>query len=73
MSVRKINDGMSKYFAQKILKILNEKNLNFNKSNILLLGLSFKENCPDIRNSKIFDLYLMNLKALILILIFMIQ
>ena len=56
MSVRKINDGMSKYFAQKILKILNEKNLNFNQSNILLLGLSFKENCPDIRNSKIFDL-----------------
>ncbi len=56
LSVRKINDGMSKYFAQKILKILNEKNINFNKSNILLLGLSFKENCPDIRNSKIVDL-----------------
>ncbi len=56
MSVRKINDGMSKYFSQRILKILNEKNLNFNQSNILLLGLSFKENCPDIRNSKIFDL-----------------
>merc|ERR1711991_598464 len=37
LSVRKINDGMSKYFAQRILKILNEKNINFNKSNILLL------------------------------------
>ena len=48
---------MSKYFAQRILKILNKKNLNFNKSNILLLGLSFKENCPDIRNSKVFDLF----------------
>ena len=57
MSVRKINDGMSKYFAQRVLDILNKKNLNFNKSNILLLGLSFKENCPDIRNSKIFDLF----------------
>lgn len=56
LSVRKINDGMSRYFAQRILKILNEKNINFNKSNILLLGLSFKENCPDIRNSKIVDL-----------------
>ena len=52
LSVRKINDEMSKYFAQKILNILVEKDLNFNKTNILLLGLSFKENCPDIRNSK---------------------
>ena len=40
----------------KILKLLNEKNINFNHSKILLLGLSFKENCPDIRNSKIIDL-----------------
>ncbi len=56
LSVRKINDEMSKYFSQKILNILVEKNLNFNKSNVLLLGLSFKENCPDIRNSKILDL-----------------
>ena len=56
LSVRKINDEMSKYFAQKILNILVEKDLNFNKTNILLLGLSFKENCPDIRNSKIVDL-----------------
>ena len=56
LSVRKINDEMSKYFAQKILNILVEKDLNFNKSNILLLGLTFKENCPDIRNSKIVDL-----------------
>ena len=36
--------------------MLNEKNINFNHSKILLLGLSFKENCPDIRNSKIIDL-----------------
>ena len=56
MSVRKINDGMSIYFSQRILKLLNEKNINFNHSKILLLGLSFKENCPDIRNSKIIDL-----------------
>jgi nucleotide sugar dehydrogenase len=57
ISVRKINDGMSKYFSQRILKILNEKKITLVKSNILLLGLSFKENCPDIRNSKIFNLY----------------
>ncbi len=56
MSARKINDGMSYYISQRILKIIIEKKINFNQSQILLLGLSFKENCPDIRNSKIFDL-----------------
>ncbi len=56
LSVRKINDGMSGYFSQKILKLLNKKNLVVNDAKLLILGLSFKENCPDIRNSKIFDL-----------------
>jgi len=58
LSARKINDGMSNYFAQRIFKLLNEKKLNINESKILILGLSFKEDCPDIRNSKIFDLIL---------------
>ncbi len=56
LSVRKINDGMSSYFAQRILRLLNKKKVNVNQSKILILGLSFKENCPDIRNSKIFNL-----------------
>ncbi|MAI28792.1 MAG: Vi polysaccharide biosynthesis protein VipA/TviB [Rickettsiales bacterium] len=56
LSARKINDGMSSYFGQKIIKILNQNKLQLNLSNILILGLSFKENCPDIRNSKVFDL-----------------
>ena len=56
LSARKINDGMSAYFAQKIIKILNKHDKKLNDSKILILGLSFKENCPDIRNSKIFDL-----------------
>ncbi len=56
LSVRKINDGMSGYFSQRILKLLNKKKLTVNDAKLLILGLSFKENCPDIRNSKIFDL-----------------
>ena len=71
ISARKINDGMSAYIAQRILKVLNEK-LNVNRSNILLLGASFKENCPDIRNSKIFDLF-DELISLTLMLMFLIQ
>jgi len=58
ISARKINDGMSSYFCQKIIKVLNKNNYDLNKSKVLILGLSFKENCPDIRNSKIIDLIL---------------
>ena len=56
MSARKINDEMSIFFSQKIIKILNEQKISLRMAKILILGLSFKENCPDIRNSKIFDL-----------------
>ena len=58
ISARKINDGMSSYFGQKIIKVLNKNNYDLNKSKVLILGLSYKENCPDIRNSKIIDLIL---------------
>lgn len=58
LSARKINDGMSSYFVQRILKVLNQNNFDVSKSRVLILGLSFKENCPDIRNSKIMDLIL---------------
>ena len=47
---------MSLYFSQKIIKILHQKLSDISKAKILILGVSFKENCPDIRNSKIFDL-----------------
>ncbi len=56
MSARKINDGMSTYFSNKILSVLNENNINLYHTKILVLGLAFKENCPDMRNSKVFDL-----------------
>ena len=53
---RKLNDGMSVYIAKKFLQKLDEKNISKNQSNVLILGVSFKENCPDIRNSKVLDL-----------------
>ena len=52
---RKINDDMSKIFAKNFIKILKKKTLNKNKFNILILGLSFKEDVKDLRNSKIFE------------------
>ena len=54
---RNLNDKMSHYVGNQILKKINKKNLNKKKIKILLMGLSFKENCPDIRNSKSIDLY----------------
>tara|TARA_X000001036_G_C20622746_1_gene783786 strand:+ start:235 stop:1503 length:1269 start_codon:yes stop_codon:yes gene_type:complete len=56
ISARKINDSMSNYFAMKIFNALNEKQIEINNSKILILGITFKENCPDTRNSKVIDL-----------------
>ena len=58
---RRINDSMSEYVGSSFLKILSSRIDNIRKSKILVLGVTFKENCPDIRNSKVFDLikYLM--------------
>lgn len=56
LSGRKINDGMASYVSNQILELLNREKIDTNKANLLLLGFSFKENCPDFRNTKIFDL-----------------
>ena len=56
LSGRRINDSMHKHVASSCIKELISKNYNISTSNILVLGLTFKENCPDIRNSKVFDL-----------------
>ena len=53
---RKLNDGMSKYVADQILSILKIKDITPNKASILVMGLTFKENCPDLRNTKVIDL-----------------
>lgn len=53
---RLINNGMSKFIAEKCLKMLINSNLKIKEARILILGLTFKEDCPDLRNSKIVDI-----------------
>jgi UDP-N-acetyl-D-galactosamine dehydrogenase len=53
---RKINDSMAFYFADQIKNKMIKKKINIKKANILIMGFTFKENCPDIRNTKILDL-----------------
>ena len=53
---RKINDNMASYAAENIVKKMAQNNINISNSSLAVLGITFKENCPDIRNSKIIDL-----------------
>ena len=53
---RRINDGMGDYVASEIVKSMIKSDIAVNNSNILILGFTFKENCPDIRNTKVVDL-----------------
>jgi UDP-N-acetyl-D-glucosamine/UDP-N-acetyl-D-galactosamine dehydrogenase len=52
---RRINDNMGVYIANKVIKLMAQNNLPINKGKVLMLGITFKENCPDIRNSKVVD------------------
>lgn len=53
---RKINDNMASYVVDEVAKLMIKKNIDIDRANILVMGLTFKENCPDIRNTKIIDL-----------------
>jgi len=53
---RRVNDGMGEYIADRTIKLLTKKRIQIVDSNILIMGLAFKENCPDIRNTRIVDL-----------------
>lgn len=52
---RRMNDGMGNYVAQEVIKLMIQKDAKVKNGNILVLGITFKENCPDIRNSKVID------------------
>lgn len=56
-SARRLNDGMGDYVANQVIKLMNKKGVMVKDAKILLLGITFKENCPDIRNTKIVDIY----------------
>ena len=54
---RRLNDGMGAYVAEQTIKCMNKKGVMVKDSRILVLGFTFKENCPDTRNTKVIDIY----------------
>lgn len=54
---RELNDGMGEYVAYQVIKCMNKKGIKIKDSKILILGVTFKENCSDIRNTKVVDIY----------------
>ena len=56
LSGRKINDGMGKYVAENIIKNLVKEKIDLNTARVVIFGLAFKEDCPDVRNSKVFEI-----------------
>ena len=53
---RRMNDGMGAYVADRVIKLMLKKGIQVLHSNILVLGFTFKENCPDVRNTKVVDI-----------------
>lgn len=54
---RRMNDGMGEYVARMVIKAMLKNNIQVLGSEVLILGFSFKENCPDIRNTRVYDIY----------------
>jgi UDP-N-acetyl-D-galactosamine dehydrogenase len=57
LSGRRVNDSIAKFVASKVVKLLIAKGGVIKDSNVLILGVTFKENCPDVRNTKVVDIY----------------
>jgi len=53
---RRLNDGMGTYVALEVIKLMIKNDISVKKSNILVLGFTFKENCPDVRNTRVIDI-----------------
>ncbi|MDR6733927.1 MULTISPECIES: nucleotide sugar dehydrogenase [unclassified Sphingobacterium] len=56
LSGREVNDQIASFIASKVVKLMIQKNIKFDGAKALVLGVTFKENCPDIRNSKVIDM-----------------
>jgi len=54
---RRLNDSMGEFVASEVLKLIVKNNISVNTAKVLMLGITFKENCPDIRNTKAIDVY----------------
>tara|TARA_Y100001935_G_scaffold255044_1_gene266214 strand:+ start:1195 stop:2466 length:1272 start_codon:yes stop_codon:yes gene_type:complete len=57
LSGRQVNDNMGNFVGELVKNLLLKRKINIKRSKILILGITFKENCPDIRNSKVIDIY----------------
>jgi UDP-N-acetyl-D-galactosamine dehydrogenase len=57
LSGRRVNDNMGMFVANKLIKLMIQKGIIIKGAKVLVLGITFKENCPDIRNSKVIDIY----------------
>lgn len=57
LSGRRVNDNMGMFVANKVVKLMIQNGITIKGANALVLGITFKENCPDIRNSKVVDIY----------------
>lgn len=57
LSGRRVNDMMPEFIAGKVVKLMIQKGIQIKNANALILGVTFKENCPDIRNTKVVDIY----------------
>jgi len=57
LSGRRLNDGMGKHVATEVIKLIMRKNLKVLNSKVLILGFTFKEDCPDVRNTRVIDIY----------------
>ncbi|ARS36180.1 nucleotide sugar dehydrogenase [Pontibacter actiniarum] len=53
---RRLNDGMGEYVAHEVVKLMVKKDIPVKNANVLVLGITFKENCPDVRNTKVVDI-----------------
>lgn len=53
---RRINDGMGEYVSEQLIKAMLKKRIHVNESRILIMGFAFKENCPDVRNTRVIDI-----------------
>jgi UDP-N-acetyl-D-galactosamine dehydrogenase len=57
LSGRRVNDNMGMFVANKVVKLMISKGHTIKGANVLILGVTFKENCPDVRNTKVIDIY----------------
>ena len=57
LSGRRVNDNMGMFVANKVVKLMINKGHTIKGANVLILGITFKENCPDVRNTKVIDIY----------------